>query len=144
LHEILPHYTKMPVELITERLDIQPNHVFIIPEKRDLHVLNDEFRLKPISKPWGWPDVITVFLRSIAKHWDGQLIAVIVSGYDGDGADALCSITEAGGITIAQKPETATQPDMPESAIASGCIDFILSPEDIAKEIIRIAGSKTK
>ena len=139
LHEILPHYTKMPVEL-----DIQPNHVFIIPEKRDLHVLNDEFRLKPISKPWGWPDVITVFLRSIAKHWDGQLIAVIVSGYDGDGADALCSITEAGGITIAQKPETATQPDMPESAIASGCIDFILSPEDIAKEIIRIAGSKTK
>jgi two-component system chemotaxis response regulator CheB len=144
LHEILPHYTQMPVELITERLDIQPNHVFIIPEKRDLHVLNDEFRLKPISKPWGWPDVITVFLRSIAKHWDGQLIAVIVSGYDGDGADALSSITEVGGITIAQKPETATQPDMPESAIASACIDFILSPEDIAKKIISIARSKKK
>src|SRR5665811_1696222 len=59
LHEILPRYTKMPVELITERLDIKPNHVFIIPEKRDLHVLKDEFRLKPISKPRGWPDVIT-------------------------------------------------------------------------------------
>jgi chemotaxis response regulator CheB len=141
LHKILPRYTTMPVELITERLDIQPNHVFIIPEQRDLHVLNDEFRLKPISKPRGWPDVITVFLRSITKHWEGKLIAVIVSGYDGDGAEALRGIKEVGGITIAQKPDTAKQPDMPESAIASGCIDFVLSPEDIAKEIVRISQS---
>lgn len=139
LHEILPRYTGMPVELITEKLDIQPNHVFVIPENRDLHLLNDEFRLLPISKPRGWPDVITVFLRSLTKNWDGKLIAVIVSGYDGDGAEALRDIKEAGGITIAQKPETAVQPDMPESAIASGWVDFILSPEDIAKEIIKIA-----
>lgn len=139
LHEILPRYTGMPVKLITEKLDIHPNHVFIIPENRDLHVLNDEFRLKPISKPRGWPDVITVFLRSLTENWDGKLIAVIVSGFDGDGADALCAIKEIGGVTLAQKPDTASQPDMPESAIASGCIDFILSPEDIAKEIIKIA-----
>ncbi len=139
LHEILPHYTKMPVELITEGLVIQPNRVFIIPAQRDLHVLDGEFRLKPISKPRGWPDVITVFLRSLTEHWSGKLIAVIVSGYDGDGAAALCGIKEVGGITIAQKLDTAGQPDMPASAIASGCIDFVLSPEDIAQEIIRIA-----
>lgn len=139
LHEILPGVTKMPVELITERLDIQPNHLFIIPAQRDLHVLNDEFRLAPISKPLGWPDVITVFLKSVAKHWDGQLIAVIVSGYDGDGAAALADIKKVGGITIAQKPETAAQPDMPQSAIASGNVDFILSPEEIAQKIIQIA-----
>jgi len=141
LHEILPRYTKMPVELITEKLDIKPNHVFIIPEQRDLHVLNDEFRLKPISKPRGWPDVITVFLKSLTQNWDGKIVAVIVSGYDGDGAEALRGIKEVGGITIAQKPETASQPDMPESAIASGCIDYILSPEDIAQRIIKIAHS---
>jgi two-component system, chemotaxis family, protein-glutamate methylesterase/glutaminase len=139
LHEILPRYTEMPVELITERLNIVPNHVFIIPEKRDLHVNEGEFRLKPISKPRGWPDVITVFLRSLTEHWDGKLIAVIVSGYDGDGAAALRGVKEVGGITIAQKLDTATQPDMPESAIASGCIDFILSPEDIANKIVEIA-----
>ncbi len=138
LPEILPRYTKMPVELITEKLDIRPNHVFIIPENRDLHILDDEFRLKPISKPRGWPNVITVFLCSLAKYWEGQLIAVIVSGFDGDGAEALCSIKEVGGITFAQKPETTAHPDMPESAIASGCIDFILSPEDIAKQIKHI------
>ncbi|MGA7674812.1 MAG: chemotaxis protein CheB [Rhizomicrobium sp.] len=139
LHEILPRFTKMPVELITEKLLIRPNRVFIIPPQRDLHVLDGEFHLKPISKPRGWPDVITVFLRSMTEHWDGKLIAVIVSGYDGDGAAALCGIKEVGGITIAQKLETAAQPDMPESAIASGCIDFVLSPEDIAKKIVRIA-----
>ncbi len=144
LHEILPHYTTMPVELITEKLDIEPDHVFIIPEKRDLHVLDKEFRLKPISKPRGWPDVISVFMRSLTENWDGKLIAVIVSGYDGDGAAALCGIKEVGGITIAQKPDTASQPDMPESAIASGCIDFILSPEDIALEIRRIVSADPK
>jgi chemotaxis response regulator CheB len=139
LHEILPKYTKMPVELITEKSDIEPNHVFIIPEKRNLHVLDGEFRLKPISKPRGWPDVITVFMRSLTENWNGKLIAVIVSGFDGDGAAALQGIKEVGGITFAQKPETAVQPDMPESAIASGYIDFILSPDNSAKEIVRIA-----
>jgi two-component system chemotaxis response regulator CheB len=139
LHEILPRYTQMPVELISEGLLIRPNRVFIIPEQRDLHVLDGEFRLKPISKPRGWPDVITVFLRSLTQYWDGKLIAVIVSGYDGDGAAALCGIKEVGGITIAQKLQTAGEPDMPASAIATGCIDFVLSPEDIAAKIVRLA-----
>lgn len=85
--------------------------------------------------------MITVFLRSLTEHWDGKLIAVIVSGYDGDGAAALCGIKEAGGITIAQKLDTAAQPEMPESAIASGCVDLILSPEDIAKAIVQFAHS---
>jgi chemotaxis response regulator CheB len=139
LHEILPRYTKMQVELITDRLVIRPNVVFIIPSQRDLHVRDGEFRLKQISKPRGWPDVITVFLKSLTRHWDGKLIAVIVSGYDGDGAAALCAIQEEGGITIAQKPETAQQPDMPQSAIASGCIDYILAPENIAQTIVQIS-----
>lgn len=139
LHEILPQHTAMPVELITDRLVIKPNRVFIIPAQSDLHVLDGEFRLKPISKPRGWPDVITVFLRSLTEHWDGKLIAVIVSGYDGDGAAALRGIKEVGGTTIAQKLDTAARPDMPESAIASGYVDFVLSPENIAKAIARIA-----
>lgn len=143
LHELLPYCTEMPVELIKDKLLIQPNRVFIIPEQRDLHVLDGEFRLAPISKPRGWPDVITVFLRSLTENWDGKLIAVIVSGYDGDGAAALGGIREAGGIVIAQKLETAAHPDMPESAIASGYVDFVLSPEDIAREIVQVARSDT-
>lgn len=143
LHEILPYYTEMPVKLIAEGLLIKPNHVFIIPAQRDLHVLNGEFRLKPISKPRGWPDVITVFLHSFAQHWHGKLIAVIVSGFDGDGAAALCEIRDVGGVTIAQRLDTAGEPDMPASAIASGCIDYILSPEDIPGIIRKIASANS-
>ena len=139
LHEALPRFTSMPVDLITDRLVIEPNHVFIIPENRDLHVASGAFRLMPISKPRGWPDVITVFLRSLTDYWEGKIIAVIVSGYDGDGAAALRGIKDVGGITIAQKLDSAKQPDMPESAIESGFIDFVLSPKDIAQEIVRIA-----
>jgi chemotaxis response regulator CheB len=141
LHEILPRCTDMPVRLIADAMRIRPNVVFIIPEKHDLHVRDGAFHLKPISKPRGWPDVITVCLQSLARHWTGQLIAVIVSGYDGDGAAALCDIKDVGGITIAQKPATASVPDMPDSAIDSGCVDFILSPEAIARKIIGIARS---
>ncbi len=140
LHEVLPRYTGMPVSLISEGLLLRPNEVFIIPARRDLHIDGGEFVLRPISKPGGWSDVITVFLRSLAENWRGPVIAVIVSGYDGDGAEALSAIREAGGITIAQRPQTAAHPDMPESAIATGCIDFILSPEAIGQKIVEIAG----
>lgn len=139
LHEILPSHTDMPVELITDGMWIRPNRVFVIPAKHDLHILDGKFQLKPISKPWGWPDIISVCLCSLARHWRGKLVAVIVSGYDGDGAAALRQIKGVGGITIAQRVDTANHPDMPISAIASGFIDFILSPEDIARKIIEIA-----
>lgn len=132
LHELLPRYTEMPVELITEGLFIQPNRVFIIPEQRDLHVLDGEFRLKPISKPRGWPDVITVFLHSLTQHWGGSLSLSLSLTMM---ASALRGIKEVGGITIAQAPETAGQPEMPASAIASGCVDLVA----IAQEIVRIA-----
>jgi len=86
----------MPAELITDGLVLQPNHVFIIPAQRDLHILDGVFRLKPISKPRGWPDVIPIFLRSVAKHWNGKLIAVIVSGYDGDGGGGAVRHKQSG------------------------------------------------
>ena len=139
LHKILPHHTRMPVDVITESLPVQPNHVFIIPSNRDLSLLDGEFRIKPLSKPKGWPDVITRFLRSLAQNWDGKLVAVIVSGLDADGAEALRSIKEAGGITFAQTPDTAEWSDMPESAIKTGYIDYILPAEDIARKIAQIA-----
>src|ERR1700684_1673883 len=57
LHEILSRYTNMPLELITDVLIILPTRVFIIPAQRDMHILDGEFRLMPISKSRGWPDV---------------------------------------------------------------------------------------
>jgi two-component system chemotaxis response regulator CheB len=139
LREDLPRYTKMQVKLIEEGLLIQPNHVYIIEQEREVHVLDGKFNLKAISKPTGWPDVVTVTLISLTRSWCGQIMAVILSGYDGDGADALCAIKEKGGIIFAQKVGRAEQPDMPNSAISTGCVDFILTVEEIAMEIERIS-----
>ena len=139
LHEVLARFTPMPIHLISEGMAIAVNQVYVIPSNRDLHVVSGKFHLEPISKPRGWPDVITVFFQSVINNWRGKTVAVIVSGYDGDGAPAMCSIQAMGGITMAQKPSTAVQPDMPQSAIATGCIDFILSPEEIALQIRRVS-----
>jgi two-component system chemotaxis response regulator CheB len=138
LLEALPHANSMPVELIRDGLEIKANHVYISEGERDLHILNGRLRLKPISKPTGWPNVITVFLRSLTRHWRGQLIVVIYSGYDGDGAAALRGVKDSGGIVMVETAETAKQPDMPLTAMASGCVDFVLSIEGIAREIRRI------
>ena len=135
LPSILPGYTNMPVQLITEELPIQPNRVYIIPSNRDLRVLEGTFRLVPISKAWGWPNVITIFLRSLATSWKGKLIAIIVSGYDDGGADALCEIKALGGITIAQTNDTAEVGSMPRGAIDTGCIDLVLAPQEIERLI---------
>ena len=139
LHNFLSLYTAMPVELIKSGLRIEPNHVFIIPSNRDLHVLDGAFCLQSRSKLSGWPNVITVFLRSLAQHWSGAIIAVIVSGLDADGAAALKEVKNVGGITIAQTPEDAEWSDMPESAILTGEVDYVLSVEAIAHKISQIA-----
>ena len=139
MHQVLPRFSAMPVQPITDVPLIRPSRVYIIPASRDLHLDGEVFHLAPISTPRSWPDVITVFMQSLTQCRGGKLIAVIVAGCDGDGAVALCGIKAAGGITIAQKLSTVIQPDLPQRAIASGCIDFVLSAEDIAKETARIA-----
>src|ERR1700684_1435156 len=65
LVEELSHNAKFPVEVITDGLRVRPNCVFILEEGNDLHVLDGSFLLKPVSKPAGWTDVVTVFLRSL-------------------------------------------------------------------------------
>lgn len=139
LPEILTFHTRMPVSLIAEGMPIEPNHVYVIPPNRNLLVHDQAFLLEPLSKTTGWPNVITLFLRSLTRFWEGKLVAIIVSGFDGDGAAALCGVQQVGGLTIAQRLDTAIQPDMPESAIASGCIDLVLSPEDIARHLTMLS-----
>lgn len=139
LHNFLSQYTTMPVKLITSNLRIKPNEVFIIPSNCDLRVSDGMFVLESKSKPRGWPDVITIFLRSLVSHWSGAIIAVIVSGLDADGAEALKEVQEVGGITLVHTPESAEWSDMPESAIKTGYVDYVLSIEAIAKKISQIA-----
>jgi len=139
LPKILGEKTSIPVKLITSGLKPQPNHIYVIPPNRNLTLRDGAFRLDPLSKKSGWPKVITVFLESLAHEWRGKTIAAILSGLDADGANALRSIKAAGGVTFAQKVETAEHPSMPQRALETGCVDFELTPSEIGREIGRIA-----
>jgi two-component system, chemotaxis family, protein-glutamate methylesterase/glutaminase len=144
LPEIVRQHTEMPVLSIRQGLQVEPRYFYITPPNWYLMVSESRFQLNRQSKPHGWPDIITQFLESLAKSWPGPVVAVILSGLAADGVAALQAVKAAGGITIAQKVETAHYPDMPLNAIKSGCVDYVLPPGAIARALVKIARSSAR
>ena len=144
LVEILPRFTKMPVVLLADGEIVKADHVYVVPAGMQVIMAGDVFRISPLSERTGWPKNITIFLLSLADERQKRAVAVILSGFDSDGAAALKPIKDAGGIVIAQDFQTAQQPDMPRSAVKTGCVDFLLSPAEIADEIRRIGEERAR
>ena len=144
LVEILPRFTKMPVVLLADGEIVKADHVYVVPAGMQVTMAGDVFRISPLSERTGWPKNITIFLLSLADDRQKRAVAVILSGFDSDGAAALKPIKDAGGIVIAQDFQTAQQPDMPQSAVKTGYVDFLLSPAEIADEIRRIAEERAR
>ena len=138
LAEILSRTTAMPVMEVQEELRVAPNHVYVIPPDRNMVISQDTLQLLPRQEGRGQNRPIDVFFRSLAEHQKHQAIGVILSGTATDGTLGLEEIKAEGGITFAQD-DTAQQDSMPCSAVASGCVDFVLPPDEIAREIDRIA-----
>src|ERR1035438_5428208 len=144
LVEILPHMTKMPVVLVADGESVKANHVYVVPAGMQVTMDGDAFRLTPLVKPPGWPKNISLFLHSPTHDRQKRAIAVILSGFDSDGAAALKSIKEAGGLVFAQEFQTARQPDMPQNAVKTGCVDRLLSPTGIAAQLRRIGEERAR
>ena len=79
------------------------------------------------------------FLRSLAEDRKNKAIGVILSGTGSDGAEGLEAIRAQGGITFAEDQGSAKFGGMPQRAVATGCVDFVMPPETIAGELARIA-----
>ncbi|HEU5181894.1 MAG TPA: CheR family methyltransferase [Candidatus Polarisedimenticolia bacterium] len=133
---ILSRATSMPVTEVADEPEVQPNRVYVIPPDRDMVIAHGHLQLQPRSAPRHHP--IDQFFRSLAKSQGHLAVGVVLSGTATDGTLGLADIKAEGGITFAQD-ETAQYDGMPQSAIASGAVDFVLSPEGIAEEIGRIA-----
>ena len=131
--EIIGRHTAMPVVQVEDRMKIEPNHIYIIPPDRNLVVENDELVTCEISKARGINLPVDVFFRSLAVGCKESAIGIILSGTMRDGAMGLKDIKEHGGLVIAQDPETAQQDGMPQSAIDTGMVDFILPIEEMPK-----------
>jgi chemotaxis response regulator CheB len=144
LVEILPRVTDMPVVLLADGEPVRADHVYVVPAGMQVTMDGDEFRIGNLLKNPGWPKNITIFLQSLAEDRQKRAIAVILSGFDSDGAAALKSIKDAGGLVFAQEFRTATQPDMPQSAVKTGCVDRLLQPAEIAYQLGRIGEERAR
>jgi two-component system, chemotaxis family, CheB/CheR fusion protein len=138
LVELLAKATRLPVREAANGQAVEANHVYIIPPDRNLTIAKAILRLEQRPKASGPNRSIDVFLESLAQDQGGRAVGVILSGTATDGTMGLEAIKAEGGITFAQD-ESARYDSMPRSAIAAGCVDFVLKPEDIAKELGRIA-----
>jgi two-component system, chemotaxis family, CheB/CheR fusion protein len=138
LGEILARTTEMPVREVTDKMVVRPNHVYVIPPDKRLSVARGLLRLGERGQAAGAARSIDSFLESLAREQQGRAIGVILSGTASDGTLGLEAIKAEGGVTFAQD-ESAKYDSMPRSAMAAGCVDFVLSPEGIARELARIA-----
>ena len=137
MSELLSRVTSLKVTEITDGLTIQPNTVYVIPPDSDLGIINSVLQLVPRSVQQHLP--IDYFFDCLAQDQQSNAIGVILSGSASDGSRGIKSIKSKHGITFAQSPETARYDSMPSSAIASGCVDFILSPAAIADELVYLS-----
>jgi len=138
LTELLSRVTALPVREVTNDLALAMNHVYVIPPNTTLSIAGGTLKLRQRSQARLPHKVIDAFLESLAEDQKERAIGVILSGTASDGTLGLEAIKAEGGLTFAQD-DSARYDSMPRSAIAAGCVDFVLGPEAIARELGRIA-----
>ncbi|MBE9208918.1 PAS domain-containing protein [Nostoc sp. LEGE 06077] len=139
LVEILSRTTQMQVLQAQNDMVLEPNHVYVIPPNAMMTILEGKLQLSPRQKIRGHVMSVDTFFFSLALERGSKAIGVVLSGGDSDGARGLEAIKEAGGITFAQCEESAQVSSMPNTAVASGQVDFVLTPQAIAQELAKLS-----
>ncbi|HVV73293.1 MAG TPA: chemotaxis protein CheB, partial [Verrucomicrobiae bacterium] len=138
LSELLSRTTQLPVQEIAHNTKIQGKQIYVIPANSDLTIVRGVLKLSPRQRSTRSARSIDNFLTSLAVDQKSKAVAVILSGAGSDGAQGLRAVKAAGGITFAQDERSARYDSMPRAAVATGCVDFVLPPEKIAAELIRL------
>ena len=140
LSALLGRATKLPVSEAKNKLRIQPNRVYVVPPNRVMRVVARRLKVTPRKTEKELRMPIDQFLESLADEAGDQAVGVILSGNGSDGTHGLLAVKAAAGVTFAQDEKTAKYTAMPASAIAAGCVDFVLPPAEIAKELVTLVG----
>lgn len=136
LVELVGRHTDMEVVEASNNLEIRKRCVYIIPNNKFIQILKNKLILLeklPLKVP---NNAIDIFMHSLAREKKEQAIAVILSGTGSDGTKGIAMVKEQGGLVISQEPTTSKFDGMPNSAIASGNVDFILPPEEMPHQIM--------
>ncbi|AEU35191.1 chemotaxis protein CheB [Granulicella mallensis] len=139
LPELLSRATRIPVLEAVDAMKVESNHVYVMPSNVDISITDGHFGLAPRAADHKQHLPIDIFMRSLAEVRKSKAIGVILSGTGSDGTAGIKAIRAEGGVTFAQSTETAKFDGMPRSAIESGCIDYVLSPEKIAAELAHLS-----
>ncbi len=139
LAELLARGSRMAISEIKEDVAVEPNHVYVTPGQQDVTIRGGMLKLVPRTRTRGQHMPIDSFLRTLAEAQGSKAIGVILSGTATDGTLGVKAIKAEGGIVFAQDPGSAAYDGMPRSAIASGCVDFVLPPDAIAEELSRLS-----
>jgi two-component system CheB/CheR fusion protein len=140
LASLLSMQTSLPVVQATDGQQLEPNRVYVIPPNVQA-IMRDDCTLSLLPRPTDRSQYtpVDVFLRSLAEVAEERAIGVILSGTASDGTQGVRDINALGGFTFAQRPETARYDGMPRAAIATGLIDMVGSPSEIAVELVRVS-----
>ncbi|HUQ27276.1 MAG TPA: chemotaxis protein CheB [Usitatibacter sp.] len=138
LPEILARATTMRVQQVEDKMGVEPDCVYVIPPGKDLVLGEGMLQLAPRTEVRGQHRPIDMFMRSLAEEHGHKAIAIVLSGTAYDGSLGIQEVKAAGGITFAQD-STAEQASMPRSAVATGAVDLVLPPDEIGRELSRIA-----
>src|SRR5207249_5005548 len=139
LTELLSRTTSLTVLEVTDGVRVKPRHVYVIPPNTAMTISERVLHLTARVEVEGKHMPIDHFLLSLAKDQKSRAIGVILSGTSMDGIQGLRAIKDEGGITIAQDEKSAKYYDLPRSAVAAGCVDLVLRPEDIAQELVKLS-----
>jgi two-component system CheB/CheR fusion protein len=138
LTSLLARSTAMPVHEVKDNLRVVANHVYVIPPNASLSIVAGVLKLSARGRNRSAHRPIDSFFESLAQDQRERAIGIVLSGTATDGTLGLEAIKAEGGITFAQDG-SAKYDSMPRSAIATGVVDYVLSPANIAEELARIA-----
>ncbi len=140
LPEILARSTTMPVIQVTEEMQLLADHIYVIPPDKLMEIRGGSLQL--VQRPLqGANNAIDHFLLSLAADHAVGSIGIILSGEGSDGAEGIKILKEeSGGVTMAQEPASAASESMPINAIQIDHVDYILSPEGIARKLATLSG----
>jgi len=138
LVNLLGRSTPIPVVEAKDGMPVEIDRVYVVPPNTNLVILNGTLTLQTITETSGRHKTIDFFFRSLAGDQTNRAVGVLLSGTASDGVLGLKAIKAEGGITLVQDEKTAKFSGMPRSAIMAGVADFVLSPADIARELIKL------
>jgi two-component system CheB/CheR fusion protein len=136
LPQVVQRFTGMPVQEVQDGMRVRPNHVYVLPPGRDLSILHGTLLLLFPTQPPSRRMPIDFFLESLAKDAQERAVAIILSGLGSDGSIGLKLVMENFGMVMAQEPGTAAYPAMPNAAIATEFVDFVLPPELMGSQVL--------